>query len=414
MSNPPSNPTSDPSSNPAPSPRPRPGDDPPDSPSSVGHTTARSIELATAEHPLQLDGGGVIGPVVVEYETYGTLSDARDNAVLIAHALSGDAHVAGWDRNAHVAGRGYRGKHPGWWDAMVGPGKAIDTNRYFVICSNVLGGCYGTTGPSSINPATGKPFGLSFPLVTVGDWVRVQAVLLDALGIEKLHAVVGGSLGGQQALEWALAYPDRVERSIVLAASPRLSSQGLAFNAVGREAIMNDPGFANGDYHGNGGPNHGLAVARMMAHITYLSEEGMHEKFGRRRRASAPGGGFGVEFEVESYLTYQGRAFVERFDANSYLYITRAMDYYDAADRWGAGDLVAACGRIESKVMVVSFSSDWLYTPAQCREFAVAMCRAGKPITYVDVPSCYGHDAFLIETAPVGRLLRHFLAGEAP
>mgnify|MGYP000200463399 CR=1 FL=1 len=387
-------------------------DDPPDSPRSVGYTTAHHITLATEKEPFALEAGATIGPVEVEYETYGNLSAAKDNAVLIVHALSGDAHVAGWDKEARATGRLYRLKHPGWWDTVVGPGKAIDTNRWFVICANVLGSCYGTTGPSSINPATGRPYGMSFPLVTVGDWVRLQARLLDALGIERLHAVTGGSLGGQQALEWALAFPHRVDRVIVLAATPRLSAQGLAFNAVGRHAIMNDPNFRGGDYYGGQQPDVGLAVARMMAHITYLSDESMHEKFGRRLRGKdRPEFSFGVEFEVESYLNYQGRAFVERFDANSYLYITRAMDYYDVAEQWGSGDLVEACRRIESKMMVVSFSSDWLYPPAQCREFAMAMCRAGKTVTYVDVPSRYGHDAFLVETGPVGHLLHNYLHG---
>jgi len=252
---------------------------------------------------------------------------------------------------------------------------------------------------------------MSFPVVTVGDWVRLQAKLLDALGIERIRGVVGGSLGGQQALEWALAYPDRVDRAIVLAASPRLSAQGLAFNAVGRHAIMNDPNFRNGDYYEfDAGPDVGLAVARMMAHITYLSEESMHRKFGRRvRNGDKAPLAFDPRFEVETYLDHQGRSFVERFDANSYLYITRAMDYYDAAEQWGSGDLVEACRRIRSRVMVVSFSSDWLYPPAHCREFAQAVCRAGKSVTYVNVPSDYGHDSFLVETKAVGHLLEHFI-----
>jgi len=388
-------------------------DDPPDSPTSVGWTESQTIELFSSDRPFELEAGVSIGPVVVEYEIYGELAPKRDNAVMILHALSGDAHVAGWDRNAQATGRIWRVRHAGWWDTVIGPAKAIDTRKYCVICSNFLGSCYGTTGPSSINPLIGKPYGTSFPVVTVGDWVRLQAKLLDALGIEKLRGVLGGSLGGQQALEWALAFPDRVDRSIVLAASPRLSTQGLAFNAVGRHAIMNDPNFRGGDYYGGPLPNSGLAAARMMAHITYLSEEGMHEKFGRRiQDKEKPDSLLGIEFEVERYLDHQGKAFVERFDANSYLYITRAMDYYDAAAQWGRGDLVEACRRIKSRVMVVSFSSDWLYPPAHCRELALAMCRAGKSVTYVNVPSRYGHDSFLVETKPVGHLLRHFLDGE--
>ena len=382
--------------------------DPPDHPNSVGWTVAKTVRVATADKPLKLELGGQIGPVDVEYETYGELSAAKDNAVLILHALSGDAHVAGWDKNAEASGRAWRTRKPGWWDTMIGPGKPLDTKKYFVIGANFLGSCYGTTGPSSLNPATGKPYGLAFPLVTVGDWVKLQAQLLDKLGIPRLLAVVGGSLGGQQALEWGLAFPQRVEKCIVLAASARLSAQGLAFNAVGRYSILNDPHFQGGDYYGARQPNSGLAAARMLAHITYLSEEGMHEKFGRR--ASERKAGFGVEFEVESYLNYQGRSFVERFDANSYLYISRAMDYYDAAAQWGGGDLVTACQRLKSEVMVVSFSSDWLYPPAHCRDLALAFSRNGRTVTYVEVPSRYGHDAFLVETKPVGDLLRNFLS----
>ncbi len=385
--------------------------DSPDSKGSVGWTEARRVRLVEADAPFTLDVGGSIAPVDVEYEAYGELSPARDNVVLIAHALSGDAHVAGWDRRAEADGRSWRLRKPGWWDSMVGPGKAIDTSRYHVICANVLGGCYGTTGPRSIDPATGQPYGLRFPVVTVGDWVRLQARLLDRLGIDRLHAVVGGSLGGQQVLEWALAYPERVEKCIALAASSRLSAQGLAFNAVARFSIMNDPKFQDGDYYDGEGPAAGLAAARMLAHITYLSDEGMHAKFGRRLQdKDAPDFGFGIEFQVESYLGHQGRAFVERFDANSYLYISRAMDYYDAAAQWGDGDLCAACERIRSQLLVVSFSTDWLYPPQECREFALAMCRVGQSVSYVNVPSSYGHDAFLVETDKVGRLITPFLA----
>jgi homoserine O-acetyltransferase len=385
---------------------------PPDSPASVGWTEARTLRLATAEAPLRLESGGSVGPVDVEYETYGELSARKDNAVLIAHALSGDAHAAGWDRLAESTGRKWRANKPGWWDEMIGPGKPLDTRKYFVICANVLGSCYGTTGPSSTDPATGKPYGLSFPMVTIGDWVQLQARLLDALGIERLHAVIGGSLGGQQALEWTLAFPERVGKSVVLAAAPRLSAQGVAFNAVGRYAIMNDPNFAGGNYYGAAPPQAGLAAARMLAHITYLSEEGMSDKFGRRlRNKAAPDFSFDVEFEVESYLEHQGRGFVERFDANSYLYITRAMDYYDAAARWGDGDLARGCRRIQADVLIASFSSDWLYPPEHCKAFALALCQARKSVTYVEAPSRYGHDAFLVEVERVGDLLRLFLGG---
>jgi homoserine O-acetyltransferase len=386
-------------------------DDPPDSPNSVGWTEARSIQVVSPAETLLLEKGGSLSPVDVEYEVYGQLSPAKDNVVLICHALSGDAHVAGWDRNAEKAGRPYRLKHPGWWDTVIGPGKAIDTNRYCVICSNCLGSCYGTTGPASTNPATGKPYGLSFPVVTVSDWVKVQALLLDKLGIGRIHAVLGGSLGGQQALEWALAYPERVDRAIVFASAHRLSTQGVAFNAVARQAIMADPYFNNGNYYDLKSPDHGLAVARMMAHITYLSEEGMHQKFGRRlRQENHSPSALGGEFEVESYLDYQGRSFVERFDANSYLYITWAMNHYDAAARWGGGDLVETCRRVKSRMLICSFSSDWLYTPQQSCELAFAMCRTGKAVSYAEIQSNYGHDSFLVETEPVSRLLHSFLA----
>jgi len=386
-------------------------DDPPDSPRSVGWTEGKSLRIVDGQ-VLALEKGGSISAIDVEYEMYGKLSKAKDNVVLICHALSGDAHVAGWDKNWEQTGRLYRKKHPGWWDTVIGPGKAIDTRKYCVVCPNVLGSCYGTTGPASINPATGKPYGLSFPVVTVSDWVKVQALLLEKLGIERVRCVIGGSLGGQQALEWALAYPERVERAIVFAAAHRLSTQGVAFNAVGRRAIMTDPHFNQGEYYGRPGPDHGLAVARMMAHITYLSEEGMHQKFGRQKKESDTPSALGGEFEVESYLRYQGQSFVERFDANSYLYITWAMNHYDAADRWGGGDLVETCKRLKSKMLVCSFSSDWLYTPEQCRQLAFAMCRAGRPVNYVNVPSNYGHDSFLVEQEPVGKLLESFIGGE--
>ena len=395
--------------------------DSPDSPNSVGWITPKRMRLATSLEPFKLDIGASLTDVTVEYETYGELNSAASNVILVTHALSGDAHAAGWDKSAgektasgrfmarkegYAPPRGYRYKKPGWWDTMIGPGKPIDTTRFFVVCSNVLGSCYGTTGPADINPATGKPYGLSFPVVQVGDWVRLQALLLDRLGVDRLYAVIGGSLGGQQALEWALAYPERVEKAIILAASPKLSAQGVAFNAVARYTIMNDPNFRDGDYYERNQPEHGLAAARMLAHITYLSEEGMDSKFGRRlQNKEKPDFGFDVEFEVESYLNYQGKVFVERFDANSYLYILRAMDYYDPAARWGAGDLVTACGRIASQMVVASFSSDWLYTPDGCQQLVHAICRTGKPVTYADIPSQYGHDAFLVETERVGKLL---------
>lgn len=384
--------------------------DGPESPRSVGIVVPQRVQLADAAQPLALECGASIAPVEVEYECFGRLNEARDNAILICHALSGDAHVAGWYDAEGAARRPWYAQKPGWWDGMVGPGKYIDTDRFQVVCPNVLGGCYGSTGPQSLDPASGRPYGASFPVVMVEDWVRLQARLADHLGITRWHAVIGGSLGGQQALEWALAYPERVGRCIVLAAAPRLSTQGLAFNAVGRHCILNDPHFRGGDYYDSEPPSVGLAAARMMAHITYLSEDGMDAKFGRRLMdKQRPDFGFGIEFEVESYLAHQGRSFVSRFDANSYLYINRAMDYYDAAQRWGGGDLPAACARIQAQTMVVSFDTDWLYPPEDCRAFATAMCRAGRPVTYVDLPSPYGHDSFLVELKRLGPLLYSFL-----
>jgi homoserine O-acetyltransferase len=389
--------------------------DPPDSPRSVGWTRPRQALLADAARPLPLDCGVTIAPVTVEYETYGEISPAKDNAILIFHALSGDAHVAGWDATWEESGRAWRAKRVGWWDEMIGPGKAFDTSRYFVICANVLGSCYGTTGPTSPNPVSGEPYGLSFPVVTVGDWVRLQVRLLDHLGIDKLLAAAGGSLGGQQVIELGLAYPERVAGCIVLAASPRLSTQGLAFNYVARHAITNDPHFVAGDYYGTDAtPDRGLGIARMLGHITYLSETSMAAKFGRRwQEGDGPGYGFDIEFEVESYLNYQAQAFSERFDANSYLYITKAMDYYDAATSLGGGDLAAACAVAQGQWLICSFTSDWLYPPAACRELVHGLMAGGKPVSYVNIESSYGHDAFLLEVETVDRLVRGFLKGVA-
>jgi len=385
--------------------------EPPEHPSSVGLTRAQRLRVVEPDQPLLLESGATLAPIDIEYEAYGTLNAARDNAVLITHALSGDAHAAGWDDPETAAERPWRLRKPGWWDAIIGPGKAIDTNRWYVLCTNVLGSCYGTTGPACLDPETGQSYGLRFPIVTVGDWVHLQARLLDHLGIERLHAVIGGSLGGQQALEWALKYPDRVNKCGVLAAAARLSAQGLAYNAVGRYSILHDPAFCDGDYYGAIGPNHGLAAARMLAHITYLSEESMNHKFGRRRKGADTGYGFDIEYEVESYLEYQGQTFVQRFDANSYLYITRAMDYYDAAARAG-GDLTEACSRLQSQMLVVSFSTDWLYPPPQCRELALAIARNGKGVHHVEIQTRHGHDAFLVETEKVSRLLGRFLTSK--
>ncbi|MDR1314836.1 MAG: homoserine O-acetyltransferase [Deltaproteobacteria bacterium] len=384
----------------------------PDSPGSAGWTRPRKMCLfGGSAGPLALEAGGSIGPVEVEYEAYGELGPERDNAVVVCHALTGDAHAAGWDAEPDGPLREYRKRKPGWWDAMIGPGKAIDTSRFYVLCINVLGSCYGSSGPSSVNPSTGRPWGLDFPIVTVGDWARIQAAVMDRLGIGCARAVIGGSMGGQIALELALAFPERVRAIGVLSAGHRLTSQGLAFNAVGRNAIVSDPDFNGGGYYGGERPLKGLAVARMMAQITYLSEESMGHKFGRRLRGKdSPDFTLtGIEFEMESYLNHQAASFVARYDPNSYLYMTRAMDYYDAGIRWGDGDLKRAVERIRAKTLVVSFSSDWLFPPELCRQMVSAMCLARLPVSYVNIPSRYGHDAFLVETQVVDRLIRGFL-----
>jgi homoserine O-acetyltransferase len=380
----------------------------PDHPNSVGWTKPLKAVLFK-DKPLSLEAGGSLGPVEMEYEIYG--ENRGDNVILILHALTGDAHVAGWDLEPEGPMRAYRKTKPGWWDQMVGPGKAIDTNRFMVICANVLGSCYGSSGPSSINPQTNKAWGLSFPLITMGDWARQQYELLSLLGISRLRAAVGGSMGGQLALEMGLAYPDLIEDLIVLSAGHRVTSQGLAFSVVGRHAILNDPNFNNGDYYGGPSPLSGLAVARMMAQITYLSEESMGFKFGRKLRGKASPDFTltGVDFELESYLNHQAESFVKRYDPNSYLYLTRAMDYYDAADKWGGGDMASMAQRLKSRIMVVSFSSDWLFPPELCRELVSGICLARRPITYVNVPSRYGHDAFLVETETVKRLITCYL-----
>lgn len=383
-----------------------------DSPTSVGWTRPHSLKLSDTENPLSLDCGRELMDVTVEYEVYGEMNKNKDNVILLLHALSGDAHAAGWDAAAKEMGRYWREDRPGWWDTMIGPGKALDTNKYCIICSNVLGSCYGTTGPASINPETGKAYSLNFPIVTVRDWVRLQERLITKLGIDRLYAVVGGSLGGQQALEWSLSYPDRVERTIILASSARLSPQGLAFNAVARNSILNDTNFNKGNYYGSNQPNKGLAVARMLGHITYLSEASMRDKFGRRyqEKGDQPSFHLGVDFEVESYLEHQGQSFVSRFDANSYLYITRAMDYYDAAEGSG-GDLDKACESAKSKFLLISFSSDWLYTPEQMKELAFSLYRNRKNISYVEIFSTFGHDAFLLEADKITPHISKFLKG---
>jgi homoserine O-acetyltransferase/O-succinyltransferase len=349
---------------------------------------------------LRLDSGVVLPNIEVAYETYGKLNADRSNAILITHAFSGDAHAAGLDTKE---------KRPGWWDNMIGPGKAFDTDRYFVFCTNVLGGCKGTTGPTSIDPTTGTPYAMRFPLITISDMVRVQKMLVDHLGIERLLAVAGGSMGGMQVLEWAVAYPDAVACAMPIATTARHSAQQIAFNEVGRQAIMADPDWNGGDYYSGKVPARGLAVARMVGHITYMSDDSMHQKFGRRfRENSETLPDFSKVFEVESYLRYRGSQFVDRFDANSYLYITKAMDLFDLAN--GYGSLGAALERTKARFLVLSFSSDWLYPTYQSLEIVSALRGRNRDVAFCELTSRYGHDAFLVEVAEQTELVRGFLA----
>jgi len=350
---------------------------------------------------MPLEGGERLGPVTLAYETYGELNRDRSNAILVAHALSGDAHAAGFHQGD---------KTPGWWDPLIGPGKGIDTTKYFVICSNVIGGCMGSTGPSSPNPKTGKPYAMDFPIISIRDMVDAQRHLIDHLGIERLLSVVGGSMGGMQALQWMVSYPDRIRSAIPISTAMKHTPQQIAFNEVGRQAIMGDPNWKGGNYYGGPLPAKGLAVARMVGHITYMSETSMGEKFGRRLKESKRGEKFSPEFEVEGYLESRGENFVKRFDANSYLYITKAMDYFD---------IVASKAHdqpfknLKAKVLVIAFKSDWLYPAHQSQEIVRACKWAGVDATYLEVHSTYGHDAFLLETEEETRLIKHFLSSAA-
>jgi homoserine O-acetyltransferase len=349
---------------------------------------------------ISLDCGVRLAPVEVAYETWGALNEAKSNAILILHAFSGDAHAAGICPQT--------GK-PGWWDNMIGPGKAFDTNQYYVICSNVLGGCRGATGPSSINPESGRPYAMSFPVITIRDMVRLQKMLIDYLGIRRLLTVTGGSMGGMQALEWAVSYPDAVVSAIPIATTARHSAQQIAFNEVGRQAIMADPDWNGGDYYAGTPPARGLAVARMVGHITYMSDDSMRQKFGRRLRGKeAFGWNFDVDFEVESYLRYRGSEFVNRFDANSYLYITKAMDYFDLTN--GSKSLSEALAGVTSRFLFLSFTSDWLYPSYQSQEMVRALRGRNVDVAYCELPSNYGHDAFLVDVAEQTDLIRGFLA----
>jgi homoserine O-acetyltransferase len=346
---------------------------------------------------LKLESGEKFGPVSLAYETYGVLNKDKSNAVLITHALSGDAHAAGV----------YDGQdNPGWWDEFIGPGKAFDTDKYFVICSNILGGCKGSTGPASINPKTAKPYALDFPLITINDIVNAQKCLVDHLGIEKLLAVVGGSMGGQQVLSWLVNYPQNLCSAVPIATTIKHSPQQIAFNEVGRQAIMADAHWKSGNYYEGLAPSKGLAVARMIGHITYMSDKSMAEKFGRAKKEAGEHFKFTADFEVEGYLRYRGDNFVKRFDANSYLYITKAMDNFDASGGQRFEEILRGT---KVKVLVISFKSDWLYPAYQSKEIVKACKLAGVETTYCEIASTYGHDAFLLEVEEETHLLKHFL-----
>ncbi|AIY43884.1 Homoserine O-acetyltransferase [Collimonas arenae] len=339
--------------------------------------------------PLQLQSGALLADYTLVYETYGALNADKSNAVLVCHALNASHHVAGI----------YQGdeKNVGWWDNMVGPGKALDTNKFFVIGVNNLGSCFGSTGPMHINAATGKPYGADFPVVTVEDWVQAQARLADALGIAQFAAVMGGSLGGMQALAWSLAYPARLRHCVVIASTPKLSAQNIAFNDVARQAILTDPGFHGGDYYAHGVvPKNGLRVARMVGHITYLSDDDMAEKFGRDLRSGAYQFGFGIDFEIESYLRYQGDKFSEYFDANTYLLITKALDYFDPAKEFD-GDLTRALSKTQAQFLLVSFMTDWRFSPERSREIVQALVNNKRRVSYAEIDAPHGHDAFLLD-----------------
>lgn len=366
---------------------------------SVGIVETKYLTIAEPPELFELESGHTLSPVTLAYETYGELNADKSNAILILHALSGDAHVAG----RHSPDD----RKPGWWDIMVGPGKAFDTNKHFIICSNVIGGCKGSTGPSSVNPATGKEYGLSFPVVTIKDMVNAQRRLIDYLGIGTLLCVTGGSMGGMQALQWTVSYPERVRLAIPIATTSRLSAQAIAFDEVGRQAIMADPEWVRGEYYGKTFPARGLAVARMIGHITYLSDESMHNKFGRDLVKPDYGYDFLTDFQVESYLRYQGDSFVQRFDANAYLYITKAMDYFDL--RQPSDSLRKELSVAKAKFLVLSFSSDWLFPSYQSKEIVTALRRNYIEVSYAEIQTDYGHDAFLLEADTLTQLITNFL-----
>ena len=361
---------------------------------SVGIVTPRTAHF---DQPLQLKGGSVIGEYDLAYETYGTLNAERSNAVLICHALNASHHVAGWYADDP--------KNVGWWDNMIGPGKPVDTNRFFVVGVNNLGGCHGSTGPCSIDPKTGKPWGSRFPVVTVEDWVAAQARLADKLGIERFAAVMGGSLGAMQSLQWTISFPEKLRHSLVIACAPNLSAQNIAFNEVARQAILTDPDFNGGDYYEHGvKPQRGLRVARMVGHITYLSDDEMANKFGRQLKNGKLSYSFDSEFQIESYLRYQADKFSDYFDANTYLRITKALDYFDPAFEHG-GNLTAALARVKAAFLVISFTTDWRFSPERSREIVKALLDNRGKVTYAEIDAPHGHDAFLLDDERYHRLV---------
>ncbi len=370
-------------------------------PRSVGLVAPQTLHFA---QPLNFRSGATLSGYDLVYETYGTLNAERSNAVLVCHALNASHHVAGY----YLDAREKDGKVTGWWDNMIGPSKPLDTDRFFVIGVNNLGGCFGSTGPASLNPATGKPYGSTFPVITVEDWVNAQALLADRLGIERFAAVMGGSLGAMQALQWTIAYPQRVANAVIVAAAPKLSAQNIAFNEVARQAITTDPDFHGGDYYQHGViPRRGLRLARMIGHITYLSDDAMMEKFGRALRTGSLGFNFDVDFEVESYLRHQGDKFAEYFDANTYLLITKALDYFDPALRF-EGDLSRAMANSDCRFLVASFTSDWRFSPGRSREIVKALLDNRLDVSYAEIDAPHGHDAFLLEDPRYHAVVRAF------
>ena len=369
---------------------------------SAGRVEKKYFTFAEPPNEMILDSGRRLGPITIAYETLGILNAEKNNVVLVLHALTGDSHVAGYYSENDAK--------PGWWDNMVGPGKGIDTDKYFVICSNVLGGCMGSTGPASINPETGKPYGLDFPLVTIGDMVRAQKALLDYLGIQQILSMTGGSMGGMQVLQWCVQYPEMVQSAIPLATTMRHSALAIAFNEVARQAIIADPNWQNGNYYDGPQPNLGLSVARMIGHITYLSDEAMRRKFGRRLQDREDFSfNFDGDFQVESYLRYQGAKFVERFDANSFLYVTKAADYFDLTQKGDQASAVDAFSRALARFLVISFTSDWLYPTYQSRDMVKAMKKNGLDVSFCEVEAEWGHDAFLLPNERLSNLISGFI-----